>query len=259
MASATNSPLDSDSPVDNDTFVTVRIPADWQSPAEMLERMADGCTLTPDRFISADGTECDLDLRDADEDFARIFAMSCRREPTDEEKRRIENYRVQVCLTARCGSKSSAYRLLRAISHWLDAGGQGVFVDNSGVAFGRQGWRHVFDQIDEQQLNVDAMTFALVGLCRGEVARTVGMQILGCPDVELLTRELAADGSELIEMMQYVAQHHQQIDHGDAVGDEQSARFRVTRVDDSQPPSHPMHNPNGRIKLTSWKDISESN
>lgn len=259
MSSSHDSPTDTDSPVDNEIFVTVRIPADWASPAEMIERMSGSCTLTPDRFVSADGTECDLDLRDADDDFARIFAMSCRREPTEEEKKRIENYRVQVCLTARCGSRPSAYRFLRAISHWLDAGGQGVFVDNSGVAFGRQAWRQVFEQIDDHELNVDAITFALVGLSRGEVARTVGMQILGCPDVELSDRELGPDGSELIEMMQYVGEHHERINHGDAVGDEESARFRVTRVDDPQPPGHPMHNPNGRIKLTSWKDIAESN
>ncbi len=242
-----------------EVFVTVRIPANWDGAQEMVERMDDRCRLLPNRFISEDGMECEMTLRDADDEFARVFAMSCRREPTDEEKLAIENYRVQVCLTGRCGSRESAYTFMRAISHWLDAGGAGVFLDNSGVALGRNGWREVMQQIDAQQLNADALTFAYVGVCRGEVARTVGMQILGCPDVEMASDQIGDDGFALIEMMQYVCEANELPKTGDLAGDENAARFLVSRVDDPQPPNHPMHNPFGRIRLTSLRDIADSN
>lgn len=242
-----------------DVFVTVRIPANWGGAEEMVEKMSAGCQLLPHRFISEEGMECQLTLRDADDEFAKVFAMSCRREPTEEEKQAIENYRVQVCLTGRCGSRKSAYMFMRAIEHWLDAGGTGVFLDNSGVAFGRQGWREVMEQIDAEQLNADALTFAYVGVCRGAVSCTVGMQILGCPDVEMSSDQVGADGFEIIEMMQYVCEADELLKTGDLAGDEHAARFLVSRVEDPQPPGHPMHNPFGRIRLTSLRDIADSN
>ncbi len=72
---------------DANVAVTVRIPATWASPQEMLDAMPDDCRFTPDRLILGDGGQFAMELRDPDSQFAGLFASMCRREPTAEEKR----------------------------------------------------------------------------------------------------------------------------------------------------------------------------
>lgn len=192
---------------EHDVFVTMRIPATWEHPREMLAALPKDCRFSPEHFVSNDGTEFDLSLRDPDDQFVGIFASQCRREPTDEEKRAIENYTVQICLTARCGTKRSAAALCHAINIFLDAGAWGVFVDNSGVAFAKTAFQEIMNEIDaSDSANSDPLSFAFVSIVGApEKAYTIGMQILGYPDIDLSGPEPQETTDRLVDVLRYVS------------------------------------------------------
>lgn len=240
--------------------VTVRIPATWASPQEMVSAMPSDCRFTPDRLIFSDGSEFELDLRDPDDQFAGLFSSMCRREPTDEEKRQIENYTVQLCLTARGGSMELAAKLMHATSVVLRAGGAGVFVDNSGVAMGGSDWQMLTEEGCGDTLNPDAISFAFVGIIGGaEKMYTTGMHILGLPDLLLVTTDMESHGDQLIEMMQYLCTTERTVDDGHIIADENGPRYQVQMTPDPNAKAHPMYNPWGRLQLISIKDIAQQN
>ena len=240
----------------HDVRVTFRIPGTWPSPKELIESIPEGHRLTPDALILPDGTEIEINFRDADDQFVSIFASSCRRAPTDEEKTEVENYSVQVCLTGPGGSDESAAAMMRAGAAIVRAGGSGVFIDNSGVAFGGTHWCELTDIAD-----AEAMSFAFVGIVRGKSeAYTIGMHIMGLPDILMRPDDLGEEGEVIIEMIQYICSREREVGDGHVIADLHGPRFRVAKIDDTiVDPKTPMHNPWGRLRLTSMKEIAESN
>ncbi|MBL8890040.1 MAG: hypothetical protein JNL67_08685 [Planctomycetaceae bacterium] len=237
-------------------LVTLRIPGTWSNPLELFEGIPADCELKPDLLIMADGSQFEVNIREADDQFVSIFASSSRREPTAAEKDAIENYTVQVCLTGPGGSEENATALMRAASAILHAGGSGVFIDNCGLAFGATTWREMAETPGPESLS-----FAFVNIITSRTETyTVGLHVLGLPDLQMRPDEIGDDGSVMIEMIQYISSGEKKIGNGHIIADLNGPRFRVSAVQDNKIPKHsPMHNPWGRLRLTSIKEISERN
>ncbi len=236
--------------------VTLRIPGTWAGPHEFAEAIPTGCRLTAKSLILRDGTKVEINIRDKDDQFVSVFATACRREPTDDEKKAIERYTVQVCLTGPGGTNKNAAAMMRAAVAILDAGGSGVFIDNSALAFGATQWREMAEIGDS-----DALSFAFVNIIRGKTeAYTMGLHVLGLPDLIMRTEDLGEDGSVIIEMIQYLCSRERKVGDGHVIADIHGPRFLVTAVKENKVPARsPMYNPWGHLRLTSTKEISELN
>lgn len=256
---------------DPDVNVTVRLPAGWSTPQEMLSAMPDTVQMRPNCFVSSDGAQFELDLRDSDDQFANLFHQQSRHTATAEETDAINQYNVQVCLTARCGDKISAASMCRAVSHFLDAGALGVFVDNSGVAFPTTAFRPVLNSILDSdadptsKIDTDALTFAFISIVSGKRRiYTAGMHILGLHDLEIPCYDSAEVGDDLIEAMRYVASTDHPITDGDIIAilddvNHKPKEFQVHHRDPTDDRCGPLQNPFGIWTLTRMKDIGEMN
>ena len=129
--------------------VTLRIPGTWSKPDEFYENLPHGCRLTEEGLVPADGSEFELRVLQADDKFPRIFAESCPKLPTQDERVQIENYKVNICLTGRGVSLQAAKRLMAGAAAVIASGGAGVFVDNSGIAHGATDWLKLLDGAED--------------------------------------------------------------------------------------------------------------
>jgi len=234
---------------------TLRIPGAWSHPRDLLERMPEGFRLKPESLLLPDGTEVELAIIPADEQFADIFNTACRRPATGEELQIVERYTVNIGLTGPGGSLDAARAMMQAGASIVRAGGAGVFIDNSALAHGGGDWLEMADDGGP-----DALSFAFVSIIAGQrEIETMGMHVLGLPD--LVMRGGDTDGDTIIEVIRYLASGEKPMGDGHLLADDRGAlRFRVTAmpIDDRTAPS-PMHNPFGRLRLTSFKDVAESN
>src|SRR5437868_1490086 len=120
--------------------ITLRIPGQWSHPRELVERLPDGCRLTAETFTLPDATQLEWSAMQADDQLAGIFRSSCRQPATEEELATVDGYTVNVCLSGPGGSLAAARTMMQAGAAIVRAGGAGVFIDNSALAHGGQGW-----------------------------------------------------------------------------------------------------------------------
>jgi hypothetical protein len=236
--------------------VTLRIPGTWAHPGELIERLPTGYRLTPDALIMPDDTKVEFNPMPRDDQFAQIFRSSCRRPPTAEELGQIDNYTVNVGLTGPGGSLDAARKTMQAGAAIVRAGGLGVFNDNSGLAHGGQNWLYMTDEGSP-----DAVSFAFVAIVRGKSEMwTMGMHVLGMRDVLMQRADVEEHGFDIVEVIRYLAQGDKPIGDGHVIADLNGPRFQAfaaespSAFDDS-----PMHNPFGRLKLVSIKDVAGQN
>jgi hypothetical protein len=236
--------------------VALRIPGTWRSPKELIEALPNGYRFTPESLVLTDGTEIAFGAMDADDQFPRIFATSCRQEPTDEEKAAVENYTVNVLLSGPGGSLDAARTMMEAGAAIVRAGGAGVFIDNSGLAHGGQQWLAMAEDGSS-----DALSYAFASIVGGRTeVYTMGMHVLGLRDVIMKRADADADESTLIEMIRYLAAGDKPIDDGHILADLNGPRFQAfVETSDPKLAGSPMYNPFGRLKLVSVRDIAESN
>lgn len=237
--------------------ITVRIPGKWDHPGELIDRMPEGFQLKPRSMKLPDGSEVELNLLPPDAQFFGIFTQSCRTQPTPEEVECVRNYKVNVCLTGEGGSVQAAARMMMAAAAILSAGGAGVFIDNSGVTHSGQQWLEL-----TADGGIDAMTFAYVSIIASPTeVWTMGMQVLGQPEIRLTKADADANEGLMIEMMNYLATRDRPIDDGHVIADLSGPRFMVSRIEPAKKDAtdSPMLNPYGQLKLTSFSDVAESN
>lgn len=241
---------------DQDVEVTLRIPGAWSSPREVLERLPPGCSIEGSNLVLPDGIAVEIYPRPADEQFAGIFASACRQPPEEEELASVNRYTVNVCLCGPGGSLGQARAMMQAGAAIINAGGAGVFIDNCAMAHGGQLWREMADDGGS-----DALSFAFVSIIQGQQEmRTMGMHVLGYPEIVMHRRDLDDDAEMMVEVVRYVAAGEKPIGDGHLLGDEHGPRFQATALgNDDNTPGSPMHNPFGRLRLTSLKDIAEGN
>jgi hypothetical protein len=235
---------------------TLRIPGNWSHPGELIERMPDGFRLTPEALILPGGTEIEFTPMPPDDQFADIFRSSCRQPATDDELEIVDQYTVNVVLTGPGGSMDAALTMMQAGAAIVRAGGAGVFIDNSALAHGGGDWIEM-----TEDGGPDAVSFAFAGIVRGQrEVWTIGMHVLGLPDVLMARADCDADEDAIIDVIRYLSRGDKPVSDGHILADETGPRFQAVATGSNQFESGSvMYNPFGRLKLVSMKDIAESN
>jgi hypothetical protein len=242
--------------MDAPVAVDLRIPGTWSGPRELLERLPKDCRLTPEALWLADGQRIEFGALDADDRFAQIFRTSCRRPPSDEELARVDRYAVNVVLSGPGGSLAAARTMMQAGAAIVQAGGAGVFIDNSALAHGGQDWLEM-----TADGSSDALSFAFVAIVRGKFeVWTMGMHVLGLRDVVMKRADAEQEGFDIVEVIRYLAAGEKAVGHGHVLADLEGPRFQVFTQDSPDDRAvGVMHNPFGRLKLVSVQDIGEIN
>jgi hypothetical protein len=236
--------------------VVLRIPGRWSHPRELIEQLPTGCRLKPETLILPDKAEIGFGAVAADDQFAQIFRSSCRQPATPEELATVDNYTVNFFLSGPGGSLAAARTMMRAAAAMVRAGGAGVFIDNSTLAHGGQHWLEL-----TEDAGPDALSFAFVAIVRGQTeVWTMGMQVLGLPDVLMKRADIEEDGFDIIEVIRYLARGEKPVVDRDVIADLGGPRFQAfTQPAPEEFIGSPMHNPFGRLKLVSLRDIAERN
>src|SRR6266481_8205734 len=236
--------------------VALRIPGTWSHPRELIEALPAGYRLTPEALILPDGAKVEFNPLPPDDQFAQIFRTSCRRPAREEELAAVDGYTVNVCLSGKGGSLEAARTMMQAGGAIVRAGGAGVFIDNSGLAFGGQDWLEMTDDGGP-----DALSFAFVAIVRGQTeVWTMGMHVLGLRDVVMKRADVEAGGFDIVEVIRYLSRGENPVGDGHVVADLNGPRFQAfTHPSPDDTVGSPMHNPFGRLKLVSVRDIAGRN
>jgi hypothetical protein len=236
--------------------VKLRIPGQWAGPKELIDRLPAEFHFTPEALVLPDGTEIEFGAVPADDEFAKVFRSACRQPAKAEELATINSYTVNVILIGRGGSLDAARAMMQAGAAIVQAGGAGVFIDNSALAHGGQNWAEMADDGGP-----DAISFAFVSIIRGRTeAYTMGMHVLGLRDIVMKSTDAANDEFGIIDVIRYMAASEKPVDDGHLLADLSGTRFRANVVPSaSERTGSPMHNPYGRLKLVSMRDIAETN
>jgi hypothetical protein len=236
--------------------VALRIPGLWTEPGQLIERLPDGWRVTPEALFLPDGTEIEFIPMPPDDQFPQIFASSCRQRPAAHEERILENYQVNVGLAGPGGSLDAARSMMQAGAALIQAGGAGVFIDNSGLAHGGTLWRQMTEDGSS-----DALSYAFVAIAGGQLdVWTMGMHVLGFPDVVMHRAECDENGETLIEIVRYICSGEKPFEGGHLIVDETGARWKAAAAPaDERLVGGPMENPFGRLRLSSFREIAEGN
>jgi hypothetical protein len=236
--------------------VALRVPGTWSHPKELIDRLPAGCRLTAEALILSDATQIEFGAVGADDQFAQIFRSSCRRPALQEELATVDGYTVNVLLGGPGGSMQAARTMMQASAAMVRAGGAGVFIDNSALAHGGQQWLEL-----TEDGGPDALSFAFVGIIGSESeVWTLGMHVLGLRDVVMKRSDAEADDFDIVEVIRYLARGEKPIENGHVIADLSGPRFHAFTEDSAEGPvGSPMHNPFGRLKLVSTRDIAEAN
>ncbi len=237
--------------------ITLRIPGNWSHPKELVERLPAGYRLTPEALVLPDKTKVEFNPMPPDDQFAKIFRSCCRKPATAEELAIVDDYKVNICLSGPGGSLASAHTMMRAAAAILRAGAAGVFIDNSGVAHGGQNWLAMTDDGGP-----DALSFAYVAIIRGKTdVYTVGMHVLGLREMVMKRSDIEIDGYDIVEVIRYLARGDKPVGDGHIIADQNAEpRFKALAQENSGDlVGTPLHNPFGRLKLLSMRDIAEAN
>jgi hypothetical protein len=236
--------------------IALRIPGRWSHPRELIQQLPAGYRLTAESLILPDTTQVAFGAMAADDQFARIFRSSCRQPATEDELTTVAGYSVNVLLRGPGGSMQAARTMMQAGAAMVRAGGAGVFIDNSTVAHGGRHWLEMTDDGGP-----DALSFAFVAIVRGQTeVWTMGMHVLGLRDIVMKRADVEADGFDIIEVIRYVCRGEKPIEDGHVIADLDGPRFQAfTQESPAGMAGSPMHNPFGRLKLVSMRDVAEAN
>jgi len=106
------------------------------------------------------------------------------------------------------------------------------------------------------------LSFAFVAIVRGQTdVWTMGMHVLGLRDIVMKRSDIEVGGFDIVDVIRYLAAGEKPIDDGHVLADLDGPRFQVFAQESPQegPPESPMHNPFGRFKVVSLRDIAETN
>jgi hypothetical protein len=236
--------------------IALRIPGQWSHPGELIERLPAGFRFTPEALILPDETEIEFSALQADEQFAQIFRSSCRQPPEEDELATVDGYTVNVCLSGPGGSIHAAQKMMEAGAAIVRAGGAGVFIDNSALAHGGRNWIEMAESGSS-----DALSFAFTAIIRGRTeVYTMGMHALGLRDVVMKRADAEEDDFGIVEVIRYLARGEKPIDDGHLLADLDGPRFQAVAQDSGRElAGSVMHNPFGRLKLVSMRDMAERN
>ena len=236
--------------------IAFRIPGTWTHPRELVERMPPGCRLSPEGLILPDGRQVEIAPMQPDKQFASIFASSCRRPATPDELERVNRYTVNMGLLGPGGSIEAARTMMEAAAVIVQAGGAGVFIDNSGLAYGGEDWLNF-----AEDGSADALSFAFVSIVRGKTeAYTMGMHVFGLPEIKMRRADIEPTGDLIIDVLRYMCHSEKPVDKDHVLVLEDGQMLHVTSKTESEfPAGGPMHNPFGCLFLLPAKEIADRN
>lgn len=236
--------------------IALRIPGQWSHPSELVQRLPAGCRLTAQALTLPDATQVEFGARAADDQFAQIFRSSCRQPPTADELATVDAYTVNVFLSGPGGSMPAARTMMQAAAALVRAGGAGVFIDNSTIAHGGRLWLEM-----SEDGGPDALSYAFVAIVLGQAdVYTMGMHVLGLRDIVMKRADVEAGGFDIVEVIRYLSRGDKPIDDGHVIADLDGPRFQAfTQGSDERLVGSSLHNPFGRLKLVSMRDIAETN
>jgi hypothetical protein len=236
--------------------IVLRIPGKWSHPRELIQRLPAGCRLTAEALIFPDTMQVAFGAMAADDQFAQIFRSSCRQPATEDELATVDGYTVNVLLSGPGGSMQAARTMMQAGAAVVRAGGGGVFIDNSALAHGGRHWLEM-----TEDGGPDALSFAFVAIVRGRAdVWTMGMHVLGLRDVVMKRTDIEADGFDIVEVIRYLARTEKPVEDGHVVADLNGPRFQAFAESGPEKlAGSPMHNPFGRLRLVSMRDVAETN
>ena len=236
--------------------IALRIPGQWSHPRELIEHLPAGCRLTPEALILPDKTQVDFGAAPADDQFAQIFRTSCRQPATADELATVADYKVNVFLSGPGGSLTAARTMMQAGAAMVRAGGAGVFIDNSTLSHGGEHWLAM-----TEDGGPDALSFAFVAIVRGKTeVWTMGMHVLGLRDVVMKRQDIEKDGFDIVDVIRYLSRGDKPVGDGHVIADLDGPRFQAFTQDSADElAGSPLHNPFGRLKLVSMRDIAETN
>jgi hypothetical protein len=90
----------------------------------------------------------------------------------------------------------------------------------------------------------------------------MGMHVLGLRDVIMKRSDLEKekDGFDIVEVIRYLARGDKAVEDGHWMADLTGPRFRALAEDGARELiGSPMHNPFGRFRLVSKRDVAEAN
>ncbi len=236
--------------------VTLRIPGTWSHPQELIQGLPPGFRCSAEGLLLPDATPVELHAVGADDQFAGVFRSACRSPATNDELATVDGYTVNVLLSGPGGSLQAARTMMQAAAAVVRAGGAGVFIDNSALAHGGQKWIEM-----SEDGGPDALSFAFVAIVRGQTdVWTMGMHVLGLRDVVMKRAEVESGGYDIVEVVRYLSRGENLVENGHLLGDFEGPRFQALAEDGPKMPAgSPLHNPFGRLRLVSMKDIAEAN
>lgn len=236
--------------------IAFRIPGTWAHPGELVERMPPGYQLSPDGLILPDGQRVEIAPLQPDKQFAQIFASSCRRPATPDEQERVNLYTVNIGLMGPGGSLEAARTMMEAAAVIVQAGGAGVFIDNSSLAHGGEQW---LDFAEDG--SPDALSFAFVSVVRGPTeVWTMGMHVLGLPEIKMRRADIEPTGDLIIDVLRSMCQGDKSVDRGHVLVMEDGQPLQVVSKAESEfPAESPLYNPFGSLFLFPSNEIAERN
>lgn len=233
-------------------LITLRIPGDWSDPRMLIQALPEGFRLGPESLRMPDGTEVEFNPLPPDGQFPGIFKSSCRRAGRDDELAVVNRYTVNIALTGPGGSFEAALVMMQAAAAIVRAGAAGVFIDNSAVAHWGSDWIEM-----TEAGTPDAIMFAFVSVIRGHrEIYTAGLHTLGFPDLLMYPdRDCDEPGNSIMDLAMIMP-----ISVGSVVADRNGVLYTgMSMTSDEFPVDSPVHNPYGRLKLVSTREIAAGN
>ncbi|MFT3786550.1 MAG: hypothetical protein QM770_10335 [Tepidisphaeraceae bacterium] len=233
--------------------ITIRVPGPWETPQDLFNVLPEGFNLEGQGseiwLTGPDGIRAALQARPRDEQFFPLWLEGCNREPTQTEVSGVKLYRHTVLLTMPGGSFDRAVQMLKAGAAILEAGGYGVFVDNSGIGHGASDW---LDLTEDTGPDGGGPFWGFVNTFGDdENLWTHGMHVLGFRDAQMpRTGDDKKDDFHIRNFLAYTYRSGATIKDGDDLGDDLGPLYKVKLIDDDRIESnHPMFNPFGRYQL----------
>lgn len=236
--------------------IALRVPGDWSNPRELLTRLPKEYRLGPESLYLPDGKQIEFIPLPPDEQFPQIFRSSCRRSATDGELATLDRYRLAVGLIGPGGSIESARSMMQAGAAIVRAGGAGAFIDNSCAAHGGSDWIEM-----TENGGPSAISYAYVSILRGsQGVYTMGMHVLGYSDLLMDATNSGEYGDAFLDLIRYLCGGQIPIQVGHSFADEGGPLFQIaSRGNDTFAVDSPYHNPFGRLKIVSTRQIVERN
>jgi hypothetical protein len=237
--------------------IQLRIPGLWRSSDEVKKSIhdvaGDDWRAEEDGGLIniATGQRFQLGHSDHDDDIAQFFADTGRM--SDEDVSRLATHPVKVHVTAPGGSVEAACAIMDAARVLIEAGGYGLFVDNSGIAHPPEDWRKLTDSSDNGGV-FWAFVSTTAGFDRGsdeEEMFSTGMHCLGYRDAEMPCPPDKQMGAFFLNnFLGYCYQSGRAVIDGDSLNDLQGPLFRAIHHSCTRYPSHTaFFNPYGIWRL----------